>query len=247
MSKKPTSDDKKTLSKRSNSSKPIVLVICAILISIIFVGFFFHGFPAPNLGSQSSSSDQSLKTASDIPLADAKIKGNSSALVTFVDFSDFGCPFCQRYATTTLPQLMKDYVDTNKIRYAFMQFPLDEHPNAKSAAMASECANDQGKFWQYHNTLFSTQSQWKSLSANDASTDFKKYAVDLGLNPSKFDSCLDSKKYENKINHDIQIGTTYVTGTPTFYIGNNKNGYTEIDGSQPPSTFQQTIDHLLKI
>ncbi len=242
----PTNKDKNTTSKRSNSSKPIILVACGIIASIIFVGFFFHGFPSSDLGSQSSNSDQSLKTTNDIPIADSKIKGNSNALITLVDFSDFGCPFCQRYATTTFPQLMKDYVDTNKIRYAFMQFPLEEHPNAKSAALASECANDQGKFWQYHDTLFSTQPQWKSLSANDVATYFKKYAVDLGLNPLKFDSCFNGKKYENKIDHDIQIGAPYVTGTPTFYIGNNKDGYTEIDGSQPPSTFQQTIDHLLK-
>ena len=141
---------------------------------------------------------------------------------------------------------IKDYVDTGKIRYAFMQFPLDVHPNAKSAALASECANDQGKFWQYHDTLFSTQSQWKSLSATDAALYFKKYAVDLGLNSIKFDSCFNDGKYENKINHDIQIGASYVTGTPTFYIGNNKDGYTEIDGAQPSSTFQQTIEQLLK-
>ncbi len=246
MPLKPAANNKKIYSKHSKSAGRILIASCIVIISIIFVGFFFHVLPIFNLGSYSSNSNQSLTANNNIPLADAKIRGNFSALITLVDFSDFGCPFCQRYATTTFPQLIKDYVDTNKIRYAFMQFPLDEHPNAKSAALASECANDQGKFWQYHDTLFSTQSQWKSLSANEAATYFKKYAVDLGLNSLKFNSCFNDRKYENKINHDIQIGAPYVTETPTFYIGNNEAGYTEIDGSQPSSTFQQTIEQLLK-
>ena len=89
----------------------------------------------------------------------AIMKGKADAPVTMVDFSDFQCPFCGRYAATTFPQIMKDYVDSGKVKYAFMQFPLEFHPNAKPSAIAAQCANDQNMFWPFHDKLYSQSNQ----------------------------------------------------------------------------------------
>jgi len=184
---------------------------------------------------------------SNMTLDGAIIKGKADAPVTFVDFSDFQCPFCQRYANTTLPQIMKDYVDAGKVKYAFMQFPLEFHPNAKPAAIAAQCANDQDKFWPFHNILYSNQDKWQSLSGNETTKVFKQYAATLKLDTAKFNSCVDSKKYDEQITKDTSVGSKYqVSGTPTFYIGNDKKGYTQLVGAQPVSTFKQQIDQLLK-
>lgn len=89
--------------------------------------------------------------------------GNKNAAVTLVEFSDFQCPFCGQFYTQTEAQLRKDYVDSGKVQFVYRQFPLTQiHPNAEGAAEASECANEQGKFWQYHDLLFQTQSAWEN-------------------------------------------------------------------------------------
>jgi protein-disulfide isomerase len=179
-------------------------------------------------------------------LDNAIIKGNLSASLTLVDLSDFQCPYCLRYFTDTYPQIMENYVNAGKIKYDFMHFPLQIHLNAKPAAIAAQCANDQNKFWMFHDKLYSTQSDWKSVSQSDAVNIFKKYASELGLEPSIYNSCIDSKKYDNKINQEIQTNSKFVSwGTPTFYIGNDKVGYTQINGPQPYSSFQQLIGQLL--
>ncbi|MDP9289166.1 MAG: DsbA family protein [Thermoproteota archaeon] len=185
---------------------------------------------------------------SSIALDSAPTQGKADAPVTFVEFSDFQCPFCGSFYSQTLHQLLTTYVDTGKIKFVYKQFPLDNlHPNAREAALASECANGQGKFWPYHNALFGNQTTWSNQDATQVVSTFKKYSSDLKLDTASFNSCLDSKKYASIVDKDSQEGSTYgVSGTPTFYIGNDKTGYTQLVGAQPFATFQQTIDNLTK-
>lgn len=90
--------------------------------------------------------------------------GNNKAKVTVVEFSDFQCPFCKRFFDDTFSQLKKDYIDTRKIQFTYRHFPLRSiHANAQKAGEAAECANEQGKFWQYHDTLFQQQNTWENL------------------------------------------------------------------------------------
>lgn len=85
--------------------------------------------------------------------------------VTVVEFSDFQCPFCEQFFSNTWPQLKKEYIDTGKITFAYRHFPLTSiHPNAMPAAIAAECANEQGKFWEYHDLLFQNQKEWSDLT-----------------------------------------------------------------------------------
>jgi protein-disulfide isomerase len=175
----------------------------------------------------------------------APVKGKADAPITVVEFADFQCPFCSRFASDTLEQLVKSYVDTGKIKFVYKQYPLTFHPHAQPAALASECANEQGKFWPMHDKLYATQTTWASQDAATVKKTFKEYAVSLGLSTASFNSCLDSNKYSDKIQKQSSEGSQYgVSGTPTFYVGNQKAGYTQIVGAQPLPSFEQLIKQV---
>jgi protein-disulfide isomerase len=102
--------------------------------------------------------------AQDVETGHLPVTGNKNAKVTVVEFSDFQCPFCEQFFKNTYPQLKKEYIDNGKIAFYYRHFPLTSiHPYAKSAAIAAECANDQGKFWEYHDLLFQNQNSWVNL------------------------------------------------------------------------------------
>jgi protein-disulfide isomerase len=153
--------------------------------------------------------------------------GNKNAPVKIVEFGDFQCPFCRR-AEGTLKAIRSKYGD--KIQLVYMDFPLGIHPHAFEAAEAARCAEEQNKFWQYHDALFADQSKL-------APTDLKATAVRLGLKKTEFDTCLDHGKYEAAIRKDVAEAMKLgVTGTPTFFI----NGR-ELVGAQPDEAFDEVI------
>ena len=181
-------------------------------------------------------------------LDDDPVKGNPDATVTIVEFSDFQCPFCQRFHQTTLPLILENYVDTGKVKFVYRDFPIQSlHPNgAFPAALASECADEQGMFWQYHDKLFQTQKNWERLATKDVGNEFKTFAEELGLDANQFNDCFNSGKYLDEINNDLQDGTSYgITGTPGFFIGNDEMGYIKVSGAQPYSVFQNILDQML--
>lgn len=104
--------------------------------------------------------------AKNVPVSgEDPMKGNANALVTIVEFTDYQCPYCANYVVSTLPQIQKDYITTGKIKYILKDIPLTGlgHKNAPKAAEAALCAKDQGKYWEMHDKIFSTQSEWSSL------------------------------------------------------------------------------------
>ena len=159
------------------------------------------------------------------------VRGNFNASVTLVEFSDFECPFCERIYPT-LNKILSDYKD--KVRLVYKHFPLGFHPNAQKAAEASECADEQGKFWEYHDKLFENYQKYSS-------DNFKQWAKDLGLNIGKFNDCLDSGKFSQKVKADYQEGLQKgVNGTPATFV----NGQLVV-GAQPYEAFKQVIDGLI--
>jgi protein-disulfide isomerase len=157
--------------------------------------------------------------------------GPQDAPVTIVEFGDFQCPYCGR-SEDTLKQLRTKYGD--KIKLVYMDFPLPMHANALDAAKAARCANEQGKFWPYHDQLFANQTKL-------APADLKNYAKQVGLNTAKFDSCFDKAKYEAGVRQDVQEGQKLgLDGTPSFFI----NGRPMV-GALPVTTFEQVIDEEL--
>src|SRR3989344_4727057 len=157
------------------------------------------------------------------------VRGNPNAKVTLIEYSDFECPFCGRHVPT-ITQILDTY--PNDVRFIYRHFPLTSiHPNAQKAAEASECASEQGKFWQYHDLLF--QNQTALGIAN-----LKQYAGQLGLNQSQFNSCLDSGKYASLVSQQGQEAQTVgVNGTPGTFVNSQL-----VSGAVPFTTFQQLIE-----
>lgn len=170
----------------------------------------------------------------DVDTTGAPVNGDKNAPVTIVEFSDFECPFCGRYHAQTHPLIVENYVDTGKVKFVFKHFPLNFHASAQKASEAAECANDQGKFWEYHDVLFANQ---QALSISN----LKQYAADLSLDTAEFNSCLDSGEHAAKIKQDLADGQAAgVSGTPSFFINGQK-----LVGAQPYSAFEQAIEAAL--
>ncbi len=165
--------------------------------------------------------------------------GEEDAEVTLIEFTDYQCPFCGRHYKNTFEQIKKNYVDTGKIKYVLRDYPLGFHKQAQKASEATECADDQGKFWEMHSMLFENQ---QSLEI-DA---LKGYAKDLELNESEFNDCLDSGKYEEEVKKDFNDGRAAgITGTPGFILLDKEGKGSKISGAQPFSSFQSAIDAAL--
>jgi protein-disulfide isomerase len=183
-----------------------------------------------------------------ISIDDDPIIGNPDAPITIVEFSDFQCPFCARFHTQTLPSILEEYIDQGKVKLVFRDFPIQSiHPNALPASVAAECANEQGKFREMHDTLFEKQNEWNKLETDDALSLFSQYAADMQIEQKSFDSCLSSGKYIPEIKNDLDDGRDYgVSGTPGFFVGNDKVGYVELKGAQPFESFKKIIDAQLE-
>ncbi len=175
------------------------------------------------------------------------IIGNPNAPITIVEFSDFQCPFCARFHTQTLPSLLGEYIEQGKVKLVFRDFPIQSiHPNALSASVAAECANDQKKFREMHDTLFENQNDWNKLKTIDALSLFSQYASNMKLDQESFDSCLNSGKHIPEIQNDLNDGRDYgVSGTPEFFVGNDQIGFVGLKGAQPFESFKKIIDAQL--
>jgi protein-disulfide isomerase len=162
----------------------------------------------------------------------APIRGTADAPVTLVEFSDFHCPFCKR-VQPTLTQVLEKY--PGKVRLLFRHLPLDAlHPQARNAAEASWCAQDQGKFWEYHDLLFAN-------APKAGEDDLKHYAGQIDLDMRKFESCLSQKANHDSIQRDIdEVTKLGMSGTPAFFINGRP-----ISGAQPFEKFVQVIDEEL--
>jgi len=179
----------------------------------------------------------------DVDKGHLPVLGNKNAKVTIIEFSDFQCPFCRRFGKDTLPQIKKEYIDTGKVQFAYRHFPLTAiHPMAVPTAQASECANEEGKFWQLHDKIFEEQEKLSPGStAQFEASDIKRWASELGLNTTQFNQCLDSGKFAKNVTDDEQEGQKLsVSGTPTIFV----NGQVVV-GAQPYSAFKTLIDQEL--
>ena len=216
-------------------------ILALLLVISVYTGGFNTGSPAIK-ETQGAEGDQAVQPkgqqAPNQPTLDTAsltdddaVKGDANAPVTIIEWSDFECPFCERFYTQTLPSIQKEYIDTGRVKFVYRDFPLDFHQNAQKAAEAAECADEQGKFWEMHDLLFEN-------GVSGGVSAFKKYASDLGLDTGKFNDCLDSGKMASEIAKDLQDGARAgIRGTPGFII----NGQL-VSGAQPFENFKQIID-----
>ncbi len=159
--------------------------------------------------------------------------GNPKAPVTIIEFSDYQCPFCSR-AIPTLDRIKKEY-GPDKVRIVFRDMPLPSHNRANPASLAAHCANEQGKFWEYHNSLFENQAKLEDA-------DLKEYAKKLGMDDGKFTACYDAKKHQGLVDKSRKEAEALgIQATPSFVI----NG-TLLQGAQPFEKFKEKIDRALR-
>ncbi len=199
--------------------KKILIYSSAALVLVAIVYFLF--LPS---GSQ--------ETYTPLLADSGHIRGAPDATVNIVEYSDFQCPFCKK-AVATLEQLLEEY--DGKVNLEYRHLPIPSHEFAPKAAEASECAADQGKFWEYHDILFERQS---SLGENS----LKRYAADIGLNTTLFESCLGSGVMSPRVRADAEeAAKARVSSTPTFFINGKK-----VVGAQPIEQFRKVIDGELE-
>jgi protein-disulfide isomerase len=184
------------------------------------------------------SQEPTVVDPSQFTLRAANTIASPNAKVTIVEFSDFQCPFCSRFHTSVEPQLMKDYVQTGQVTFVYKHSAFLGQESVWSA-QAAECAADQGKFWEYHDLLFTRQNGENQGAFNkDKLTGFAK---EMGLDMTKFEPCLTNDETLARVQADTQEGQQAgVRGTPTFFI----NGQPLV-GAQPITAFQTMLTQLL--
>lgn len=201
-----------------------------IPISIVIAGLIIAGAV---VYKKSPSGEQKEETKTKITVSEiGQMQGNPEAPVTIVEFSDFQCSFCSSFHPT-VKQILEDYSD--KVRWVYKHFPLDQtHFQARPAAEASECAAEQGKFWEFAEGLFKNQSK--------LGKDFySELALAIGLNTNQFENCLSSRKYKDKVEADYQEGIKAgVRGTPASFV----NGEL-VSGAVPYETLKAAVEKAL--
>lgn len=170
--------------------------------------------------------------------------GVNSSQINIVEFGDFQCPFCEKFFQESEQQIMQDYVNTGKVKFYFVAIDF-LGPDSLTLGQGSWCANEQGKYYEYHNQIYSNQGQENSGWGTPDKVKVLAAGIS-GLDTQKFNSCLDSKKYESGVQQLTSFAQKAgVTGTPTSFIGNYKEGYVSVSGAQPYNVFQQIIDKQL--
>ncbi len=231
-----------------------------LLVLAIIVGAFFLGrmsaqlqyaqsgtAMAPSNGQQAAAGAQQpgqpaqITPGQKVNVANGHFPamGNTNAKVTVIEFADLRCPFCKQFHDNVFPQLKKDYIDTGKIQFYFRQFPF-LGPASNVAADAAECAQDQGKFWQFEDYMYTNQPDESDTTLYTAAN-LAQVAGNMGMDSNAFANCVTNKTDDARTQQDYTQGQAAgVSGTPTFYI----NGV-QLVGAQPYTAFQSAINAAL--
>jgi len=219
--------------KTDRRSPSVSILFAGLPLSLLlglWLGYQLWGKPNVQLDQQTGEI-----TRYEIPIDEHDaVRGPADAKVTIVEFTDYECSYCQRYYTSTYPQIMEQYGD--KVRYVVKDLPLVSiHPNAIPASIAVHCASEQDAFWEYHDLLFNMQ-----FGLGDEA--YQSYAQNLDLDLGSFNTCLGSGRYDRAVLADTSILTNInaPVSTPTFFI----NGQ-YVAGAQPFEIFAQLIEEEL--
>lgn len=230
-----------------------LLIPSAIIAAGLIIAFaVMYSSGSGSKGASGNDADLSPSTEDsggtvEINIAGAPFLGSPDAPVTVVEFADFQCPFCGRMFRETVPQIMENYIKTGKVKFVYKDFAFLGRESQR-AAEAAKCAMDQDKFWEYHDFLYNYL--WDNYYAEGqngenvgafSDSNLKRFARDLGLNTSDFNTCFDSGKYADVVSNDIEDGKAVgARATPTSFV----NGRI-IEGAVPYATFSQAIEEAL--
>ena len=219
--------------KKSQKNMKLYYLSIPIIIGII-VGGFVVGYGTNSNNSETLTSEKLIKNGS-------PIMGNIDAPITILEWGDYQCTYCYKFHQNTLNIINEEFIKTGKVKIIFKDFPLNG-PDSKLAAEASYCAQDQQKYWEYHDELYKNwggeRTGWITREA------LTKFAQSTELNIEEFNKCLDVHKYQNKVDSIHNFGKEIgIDATPTFLVFNNEK-IIKIRGNQPLEVFLKTFDEL---
>ena len=263
QARKKTPRPTKTTSKKTNQDVQIALpksfriksftpiLVILLIVASFLIGMMFGKLQALQAGQSTTSQAGQQAAAGQNPgtttqpvyanVSNGHIPplGSSNAKVKIIEFADLRCPYCDAWFKDVLPQIKKNYIDTGKVELYFRHFAFLGSASTL-AANGAECANEQGKFWDYYDYMYTNQPDESDTSMYTVDN-LTSVASQLGMDSSQFNTCLSGNKYNNNVTADYNDGTKAgVSGTPTFYV----NGY-QIVGAEPYSVFQKAIDDAL--
>jgi protein-disulfide isomerase len=238
-----------TLSSSLSSASFVIILLLAVITGLFSSSFSPHttdySYVYAATTEQQQKADVSLSTL--INQGSPYLGDPYTAHITIIDFSDFQCYLCARYVKATEPLVNQTYIQTGKVILIFKHLP-NRGFDSMDAALAAQCTNDQGKFWQFHKKLYDSQ---KTIDSGWVSKDnLKKFASQIaGLNMQQFEACFDNKKYKNLIENDLKLASSFgFQDTPSFIIVNSKDGSNPeiLKGPYPFPSFKAIIDKKLK-
>ena len=243
MSSNSKSEEGATITlKKSTVWKMATFLFAGLFIISLFTGGFAN-FTGNVVAPTNPTNPTQPTQPTDIRVSidsDDPILGNADAPISIIEFSDFQCPFCARAATGALAEFKQSsYFKDGDVNLVYKHFPLNSiHPYAQKSAEASVCASKQGKFWEYHDLLFTNQQALDTVS-------LKKYAGQLGLNQANFDKCLDSGEGASKVSKDLASASAAGgQGTPYFVLVNEDGDTVPVSGAVPFANFDVAIKSL---
>ena len=218
--------------------KKLIVVIVGIAI-VSALGASFSSYV-----DQVDQMTQDIQDESEVsPVSLPPLLGSQTAPVTIIEMGDYQCEMCKRWYDESRPKIIENFIDTGKANLVFIDLPI-LGPDSHIAAEATYCAEDQGRYWDYHVTLYDYQDHMNSGWAN--AERLKAFAFGLGLDMDEFEECLDSDKYKQHVKMNLQKAkSSGANSTPTFIIVNAAGDQKQIRGAQPYSVFEQTIESLL--
>jgi len=217
--------------------KPAIILGSSIVAAALIFSVF-ASFDQENLNLDMERQHGTVNTALASP-----ILGSVFAPITIIEFGDYQCPNCKKWFLETKPEITANFIDTQKVKLIYVDIAFlgkDSSP----AAQATYCAEEQGKYWEYHGVLYSHAEGIDTGWAN--SERLKAFAFDLELDMELFESCLDSGKYKKRVQSNTnESAKNGVAGTPTFFIIGPDNQQKTINGPQPYSVFKNVIESLI--
>lgn len=217
------------------------IIVAGITVAVVIGAIAI--FASTQFGSETVNLDMGRTHGTVSTAMGSPILGNPSAPITIVEFGDYQCERCYQWFHTTKPALVKDYIDTGKANLIFVDMALLGR-DSPIAAQATYCAEDQGRYWEFHDMLYNSQEHIDNGWAN--SERLKAFAFSLDFDIELFTSCLDSGKYSKRVQYNIsEARKNGATGTPTFFIVNSDGEQQKISGAQPYSVFKSVIDSMV--
>jgi len=206
---------------RNASTRPNRFYAILVLVAVLGASILAYTMTRkPSTAAAPASLAASVATAGP---AQGYLMGKPDAPVKILEFADFECPACGRFATITEPDVRKRLIDTGLASLTFYDYPLPQHLNSQAASNAAACADEQNRFWPMHDQIFGAQDQWNTQATDNPKPMFMSYARAIGLDMTQFEACYDTRKHQKRIVANFAEGERRrVNSTPTFIVGDKQ-------------------------